>query len=224
VCAPPCVSVHLVNNPETLLPFSQLKSKNIGRLVSVRGTVTRVAPIKPLAKSLAFTCAKCQEVQTKHFVDGKYAEPESCPGQGCRGRKFAASFPSVQCVDWQRVRLQELSHDAEGDEGRVPRFADVELEGTLCDACTVGDVVTVLGVAEMMSVEGAGGAMARQRNASLFEIYIKAVSVVSKHGGGAGEEHGAQPLSAAAAAAFSAGLPDIAAEAGLTVKVCGFRI
>jgi DNA helicase MCM8 len=149
-------------------------------------------------------------VQTTHLVDGKYAEPERCPGQGCRGKKFTVDKTSARCVDWQRVRLQELSRDAVDDEGRVPRFADVELEGALCDACSAGDIVTVLGVAEMMSVEVKGSALERQRNASLFEIYIKAISVVKKRG--AGEEHSAQPLSAAAAAAFSAGLPDIAAE------------
>lgn len=210
IAAPPRVSVHLVNHQDTALPFSQLKSKNIGRLVTLRGTVTRVAPIKPLVKSLAFACDKCGAAQVKHFVDGKYAEPDSCPAPSCRGRKFTADKPSVTCVDWQRVRVQELSRDAVDDEGRVPRFADVELEGPLCDGCSVGEVVTVLGVAEMINVESAGGALARQRNASLFEIYVKAVSVVKKRG--AGEEHSAQPLSAAAAAAFSAGLPDVAAE------------
>ena len=43
VSTPPCVSIHLVNHVETQLAFSQLLSKNVGRLVSVRGTVTRVA-------------------------------------------------------------------------------------------------------------------------------------------------------------------------------------
>ena len=82
VSTPPCVSIHLVNHEETQLPFSQLLSKNIGRLVSVRGTVTRVAPIKPLVKAIKFTCGKCGEMQTKHLADGKYAEPESCPAPG----------------------------------------------------------------------------------------------------------------------------------------------
>ena len=89
----------------------------------------------------------------------------------------------------------------------MPRFADVELEGTLCDLCRPGDIVTVLGVAEVMAVEAAGSALQRQRNATIYDIYIAAVSVVKRKGAGA--EHAAQPLSAAAAAAFKRGLPNM---------------
>ena len=210
MAAPPRVAVHLVNHVESTLSFSQLKSKNVGRLVTLRGTVIRVSPVKPMVLSLPFTCGKCGEVQTKHLRDGKYAEPEACPAQGCRGRKFTADRAAARCVDYQIVRIQELSRDAVDDDGRVPRFTDVELEGTLCDAAVAGEIITVTGIAEMMSVEATGGALARQRQASLFEIYVKAVSVTKKRG--ASEERAAQQLSAAAAAAFDAGLPDITAE------------
>ena len=49
------------------------------------------------------------EVQTKHLADGKYAEPEQCPAQGCRSKKFTVDKQSVRAADWQKVRLQELS-------------------------------------------------------------------------------------------------------------------
>jgi DNA helicase MCM8 len=76
--------------------------------------------------------------------------------------------------------------------------------------CRAGDVVTVLGVAEVASGEATGGALQRQRNATLFDIYISAVSVVKRRGAGA--EHAQQPLSTAAAAAFKRGLPNLDAE------------
>lgn len=212
VAHPPRVDVHLFNHPDTLTPFADLRSRNVGRLVSVRGTVTRVGVVKPVAKSVAFTCEKCQHVQTLHFADGVYREPEGCAAQGCRSLKFVREGDSVRCADSQRVRLQELIDDAaaEDDGGRAPRFADVELEGTLCDLCEPGDVVTVLGVAEMSKVEANGNAMQRQRNAQLYEIYVNAVSVTRQRG--AGEENAAQPLSSSAAAAFARGLPDLEAE------------
>ena len=45
-----------------LSKMGQLAPLRAGRLVTLRGTVTRVAPIKPLVKSLKFTCGKCEEV------------------------------------------------------------------------------------------------------------------------------------------------------------------
>ena len=210
VARPPRVDIHLVNHLDARITFDQLRSKNIGRLVSIRGTVVRVGGVKPIVKSLVFVCEKCEFQQTKHLADGKYAEPESCPAPGCRGRKFTADHDSAKCSDWQRVRLQEISDDAVEEHARTPLFADVEMEATLVDECNPGDVVSVLGVVELLQMEGSGGAMQRQRNAQMHEIYVKAVSVTRKRGT---EETGSsQPLSAAAAEAFARGLPDLAAE------------
>ena len=210
--APPRVDVHLVNVPDSHIAFGELRSRNVGRLVSVRGTVTRVSPIKPLVVALAFACEKCEATQTLRFADGRYREPEACVMQGCRGRKFAPDHDSVQCVDSQRVRVQELAAELEAgdDDARAPRFAELELTGSLCDACEPGEVVTALGVVETAQVESSGGAMQRQRDARMYDIFINAVSVVRRRG--AGEEGAAPGLSAAAAAAFRRGLPDLDAE------------
>ena len=212
VAAPPRVDVHLVNVPDSHIAFGELRSRNVGRLVSVRGTVTRVSPIKPLVVALAFACEKCEATQTLRFADGRYREPEACVMQGCRGRKFAPDHDSVQCVDSQRVRVQELAAELEAgdDDARAPRFAELELTGSLCDACEPGEVVTALGVVETAQVESSGGAMQRQRDARMYDIFINAVSVVRRRG--AGEEGAAPGLSAAAAAAFRRGLPDLDAE------------
>ena len=212
VAAPPRVDVHLVDVPDSLISFGELRSRNVGRLLSVRGTVTRVAPVKPLVKSLQFTCDKCKATQTARFPDGKYREPEGCVMQGCRGKKFTAEHDTIKCVDSQRVRLQELAAElaAGDDDARAPRFTDVELEGSLCDACEPGEVVIVLGVVETVSVEATGGAMQRQRDARMYDIFVNAVSVVKKRG--IGETTAAAGLSAAAADAFQRGLPDLPAE------------
>ena len=209
ITRPPRVDVQLYNHPEVQIKFSELKSKTIGKLVSIRGTVTRVARVMPFAKSLTFTCDKCDASQVVHLVDGKYAEPESCVGQGCRGRKFTANRESVKLVDWQKIRIQELSRDVPAEDiGRIPRFADVEVEGTLCDACRGGDIVTIVGIADILNVEAKGSALERERAAKQYNVYVKGISI-RKRDSDAG---GAPPLSAAAAEAFARGLPDLVAE------------
>ena len=212
IAAPPRVDVHLMNIPDSQISFGDLRSRNVGRLVSIRGTVTRVSPIEPLVESLRFACEKCERTQTVRFADGTYREPEACVMRGCRGKKFAPDHESVKCVDSQRVRVQEIASElaAGDDDARVPRFADVELKGTLCDACEPGERVDVLGVVETAQVESSGGAMKKQRDARMYDIFIDAVSVVRKRG--SGETSVAPGLSAAAAAAFQRGLPDLEAE------------
>ena len=219
VAAPPRVDVHLVDVPDSLLSFGELRSRNVGRLVSIRGTVTRVAPIKPLVKSLQFTCDKCEQVQTLWFPDGKYREPDACVMQGCRGKKFTAQHDTVRCGKgagdfffflFGQAELARAEGESQPSTGR-----------TKCDACEPGEIAVVLGVVETVSVEASGSAMQRQRDQRMYDIFINAVSVVK--GRGFGETSAAPGLSAAAARAFQKGLPDLAAEdAHFGVKSLGW--
>ena len=112
-------------------------------------------------------------------------------------------------MDWQKIRIQELSRDVPAEDiGRIPRFADVEVEGTLCDACRGGDIVTIVGIADILNVEAKGSALERERAAKQYNVYVKGISI-RKRDSDAG---GAPPLSAAAAEAFARGLPDLVAE------------
>ena len=52
----------------------------------------------------------------------------------------------TETVDWQTVRLQEVTSDDRSEAGRVPRSIDCELCADLVDSCVPGDVVTVTAV------------------------------------------------------------------------------
>ena len=167
VARPPRVDIHLVNHLDARITFDQLRSKNIGRLVSIRGTVVRVGGVKPIVKSLVFVCEKCEFQQTKHLADGKYAEPESCPAPGCRGRKFTADHDSAKCSDWQRVRLQEISDDAVEEHARTPLFAEVEMEATLVDESPEGDAL-----ASRVEIREEDALAADVKSASVVVMYL----------------------------------------------------
>jgi DNA helicase MCM8 len=47
------------------------------------------------------------------------------PGDGCRGRTFVAERPSAKCIDWQKIRVQELLGSDAQQQGRVPRTVEV---------------------------------------------------------------------------------------------------
>ena len=178
--------VKLVNYEESAVRFAAMRSNVVGRVVSLRGTVTRAAPIKPAVTHMVFVCQTCQERSRCTFKDGKYRPPMSCPTDRCRGKKFVHELSNVECVDSQRVRIQEIADDGVlSDEGRVPRFMDCELRGALTDSCKTGDVVTMLGMVESDVVEaGGGGALARNRNQALSELYLNAWSCTVAAGKG----------------------------------------
>ena len=182
--------VKLVNYEESKVRFAAMRSNVVGRVVSLKGTVTRAAPIKPAVTHMVFVCQTCQERSRCTFKDGKYRPPLVCSTERCRGKKFVHELSNVECADSQRVRIQEIADDGVmSEEGRVPRFMDCELRGALTDSCAPGDVVTMLGVVESDTVDGGGGgALARGRNQALSELYLNAWSCTVSRGKGDSED------------------------------------
>ncbi|GIL88344.1 hypothetical protein Vretifemale_16312, partial [Volvox reticuliferus] len=200
------IVVRLVNHPASLIHIRQLKSSAIGKLVTLRGTVVRMTPVRPLVTQMDFVCAKCGSSTSQAFTDGVYTLPTKCTGDGCRSRTFTPLRSAARCVDWQKIRLQELLGADKAAEGQVPRSVEVELSGDLVHCAVVGDVVTVVGVVKVMATRdslgkfastgaasssgggggpfggGGGGGGGRGRGgggsgSSLFLMYLEAVSL-----------------------------------------------
>ena len=76
-----------------------------GKLVTLRGTVIRSSPVRPLVTHMSFVCGKCGGTVRCTFPDGMYAQPTAC-SEGCRSRTFAPIRSSAVSVDWRKVRLQ----------------------------------------------------------------------------------------------------------------------
>ena len=173
------VIVRLFNLAQARTAMRDLKAKELGRLVSVKGTVVRVGTPRPLVTSMDFACGKCELVFPQTFRDGRFATPSKCPSAGCRSRTFAPNKASARCVDWQRVRVQEAAA-LKGDKrdlGQIPRTVECELIEDLVHSCRNGDSVTVTGVVKALPAEAGGGG--GKRGESLFLLYIDAVAVES---------------------------------------------
>jgi DNA helicase MCM8 len=46
-------------------------------------------------------------------------------GDGCRSRAFTPDRSSARCIDWQKLRLQELLGADQQQQGKVPRSVEV---------------------------------------------------------------------------------------------------
>jgi hypothetical protein len=48
-----------------------------------------------------------------------------CAAEGCKGRSFVPDPSSARCIDWQKLRLQELLGADQQQQGKVPRTVEV---------------------------------------------------------------------------------------------------
>lgn len=151
------VVVRLHNRPEALKRASEVRADLIGSLITVRGTVVRCTPVRPLVTEMEFVCGKCGEAFLCPFPEGKYTPPVSCATDGCRGRQFHPNRGRTACVDWQRLTVQGLPRDERIGQGRVPAPIDVELLEDLVGCAAPGDVVTVVGLVKVINGEALPG-------------------------------------------------------------------
>jgi DNA replication licensing factor MCM6 len=116
----------------------QLRTNNIGQLLSISGTVTRTSEVRPELAQATFTCEACNTVVPAVEQTFKYTEPTQCPNLTCGNRVgWRLDVRQSVFVDWQKVRIQENS--SEIPTGSMPRTMDVILRGEMVDRAKAGE-------------------------------------------------------------------------------------
>jgi DNA replication licensing factor MCM6 len=127
-----------------LISLRELKTDQLGRLVSVCGTVTRTSEVKPELVNGCFLCSLCGREITGVLQEFKYTEPVKCTNKDCANRTEWELVPtSSSFMDWQKIRLQEDSLHI--PPGSMPRSTDVIVRGEQVEACKPGDKVVCTG-------------------------------------------------------------------------------
>ncbi|KAF9894722.1 MCM DNA helicase complex subunit mcm6 [Aspergillus nanangensis] len=116
----------------------QLRTSQIGKLLSVSGTVTRTSEIRPELSLGTFICEGCKTACPDVEQTFKYTEPVQCPNETCGNRiGWRLDIGKSTFVDWQKVKLQESSHEI--PTGSMPRTMDVILRGEMVDRARAGE-------------------------------------------------------------------------------------
>ncbi|KAJ3616209.1 hypothetical protein Zmor_011995 [Zophobas morio] len=147
---------------QEVLKLRELNTNIIGKLVAIRGTVIRTSEIRPELLSGHFTCQVCNANIPSVTQQFRYTRPVICPNPICSNRTdFQLSVEKSRFVDWQRVRIQELS--SEIPSGSMPRSTEVIFRHEGVDQAKAGDKVTLTGtlivvpdVRQMSRGQGAG--------------------------------------------------------------------
>ena len=116
----------------------QLRTEDIGHLVSISGTVTRTSEVRPELHLATFICEGCNAVVPDVEQIFKYSEPTQCPNLTCGNRQgWRLDIRQSTFIDWQKVRIQENS--SEIPTGSMPRTMDVILRGEMVDRAKAGE-------------------------------------------------------------------------------------
>ncbi|KAJ2654794.1 DNA helicase mcm9 [Coemansia sp. RSA 1200] len=146
---------HLPNHPAVARTRAP-GSADVGRLVSVSGTVVRTGVVKMMETRRRYRCARCAGEFDVHAEPEQYnhlARPTRCLAPGaepCASTAFAAAVGDAEndaadrCIDYQEIKVQEQAERLA--LGSIPRAVAVLLEAGLVDCAKSGDAVTVVGV------------------------------------------------------------------------------
>ncbi|MHC1611350.1 MAG: minichromosome maintenance protein MCM [Candidatus Methanospirareceae archaeon] len=125
-----------------------IRSNDIGKLVSIEGLVTKATEVRPKIVEAAFECPSCHHIFSVSQTGSRFKEPYECPeedgGCGRKAQRFLLRVDKSRFVNAQKIRLQEFPEDLRG--GELPQALDVNLEDDICGEVAPGDRVIVTGI------------------------------------------------------------------------------
>jgi replicative DNA helicase Mcm len=137
-------SVRVCNVPNKIRR-RDLREQHIDRLVSIDGVVIRISEVEPKISVAAFKCQRCDHVSYVPQSDRQFHEPFECESDVC-GRKGPFKLLSMESekVDYQRIRLQELTEELRG--GEKGQTIDIDAVDDLAGVALPGNKITVTGI------------------------------------------------------------------------------
>ncbi|KAI0362521.1 MCM-domain-containing protein [Trametes cingulata] len=126
-----------------------VKGMHLGRLITVRGIVTRVSEVKPLLRVNAYTCDVCgsetfQDISRKDFQPILDCQNEAeCKKNGIRGTLHMQTR-ACRFSPFQEVKIQEMADQV--PVGHIPRSMTVHVHGSLTRQMSPGDIVHLGGI------------------------------------------------------------------------------
>ena len=122
----------------------QLRSIELGKLISINGTITRTSEVKPELIKGTFICKMCNSAIKNVEQQFRYTEPKVCSNLNCNNHnKWELLEEESVFSDWQKLKVQESPNDI--PTGSMPRTIDVILRNELVEKAKPGDKCTFIG-------------------------------------------------------------------------------
>ncbi|XP_014472922.1 PREDICTED: DNA replication licensing factor Mcm7 [Dinoponera quadriceps] len=125
-----------------------IKADKIGKLVTVRGIVTKTTEVKPMIVVATYTCDECGSEVSQPVQSLSFMPLRTCPSDGCRvnksGGRLYMQTKGSKFIKFQEMKLQE--HSEQVPVGHIPRSLTIFCRGETTRNCMPGDHVIVTGV------------------------------------------------------------------------------
>ncbi|GJE87066.1 MCM family DNA replication licensing factor [Phanerochaete sordida] len=134
---------------DVAMAVRDVKGAHLGKLITVRGIVTRVSEVKPLLLVNAYTCDVCgaetfQDVSHKQFTPIVDCQNENeCKKNGIHG-SLHMQTRACRFSPFQEVKIQEMADQV--PVGHIPRSMTIHINGALTRQMNPGDVVHLGGI------------------------------------------------------------------------------
>lgn len=130
------------------LSIRDIKADHIGKLVSVRGIVTRSTEVKPMMKVATYTCDRCGSETYQPINSFAFMPISECPSDDCRinksGGRLYLQTRGSKFVKFQDLKIQE--HSDQVPIGHIPRSLTIMCRGEITRLAQPGDHVIITGV------------------------------------------------------------------------------
>lgn len=156
----------------------QVNASTIGKLISVKGIVTRATAVKPLMQVATYTCTMCgsetyQPINSLSFTPREFCESRDCKTNKTNSRLHLQPRAS-KFIKFQEIKIQE--HTDEVPVGRIPRSLTVYARGEVTRQAQPGDHVLVSGI--FFPLAGASGFNKMNAGLKFNETYVEAHRIV----------------------------------------------
>merc|ERR1711962_698176 len=130
------------------LAIRDVKADQIGKLVNIRGIVTRATEVKPMLQVATYTCDQCGAETYQTINSTAFMPLLMCPSDDCRinksGGRLHLQTRGSKFVKFQEVKVQE--HSDTVPVGHIPRHIAVYSRGETTRQCIPGNHVSIDGV------------------------------------------------------------------------------
>jgi len=141
---------------DKVLPIREVKAGQIGKLISIKGIVTRATEVKPMMQVATYTCDQCGAETFQPINSTSFMPQISCPGEDCRvnksGGRLTLQSRGSKFSKFQELKVQE--HSDAVPTGHIPRSITVYVRGGLTRLATPGDHVQICGIFLPIKTEG----------------------------------------------------------------------
>ncbi|KAL2643531.1 hypothetical protein R1flu_011118 [Riccia fluitans] len=160
------------DKPRTL---RDVKACHIGKLVKVKGIVTRCTDVKPLIQVAVYTCELCgfeiyQEVTARTFMPLFECPSKRCRTNNAKGR-VSLQVRASKFLKFQEAKIQELAENV--PKGHIPRTMSVHIRGELTRQVGPGDLVEISGIFLPIPYTG----FRAMRAGLVADTYLEAMSI-----------------------------------------------